>query len=39
MTITADTTVLGRALGQDYTEQARAHQGLGPCQEGNALLG
>ena len=37
MTITADTTVLGRALGQDDPEQAPAQQGLGPCQEVNAL--
>ena len=37
MKITADTTVLVRALGQDDPEQVPAHQGLGPCQEGNAI--
>ena len=39
MKITADTTVLVRALGQDEPQQVPAHQGLGPCQEGKALLG
>ena len=34
MKITADTNGLVRALGQDNPEQARAHQVLGPCQEG-----
>ena len=38
MKITADTTVLVRALGQEDPEQVPAHQGLSPCQEGNALL-
>jgi predicted nucleic-acid-binding protein len=37
MKITADTTVLVRAVVQDDSEQAPAQQGLGPCQEGNAL--
>ena len=39
MKITADTNGLVRALGQDDPEQALAHQGLGPSQEGHALLG
>ena len=39
MKITADTTVLVRALVQDDPEQAPAQQGLGPCQEAKALLG
>jgi hypothetical protein len=38
MKITADTNGLVRALGQDDPEQVPAHQGLGPGQEGNALL-
>ena len=33
MKITADTTVLVRALGQEDPEQVPAHQGLGPAKK------